>query len=111
MPSFLFLTVGHATDVGATDAQTSAYNKKWGAWVGGLAADGRLEGGAPLEGSGKVVGRKGITELTLQDPDIGGFLVVKAGSLDEALSIAEGAPHIELGGTTIVRPCAALASP
>jgi hypothetical protein len=109
MPSYLFLTVGQTADLDATDAETAAYNKKWAAWIEDLAARGRLEAGAPLEWSGKVVGKRGVTELTLQEPDIGGFLVVKADSFDEALAIAGSAPHIPLGGTTIVRPCVSMA--
>jgi hypothetical protein len=108
MPSFLFLTVGQTADLDATDAQTAAYNEKWAAWIRDLAARGSLEAGAPLDGSGSVVGKHGVTELTLQEPDIGGFLVVKADSLDQALSIAASAPHIPLGGTTIVRPCVSM---
>lgn len=109
MPSFLFLTVGQTADLDATDAETAAYNEKWAAWINDLGSRGALEAGAPLEWSGKVVGKRGVTELTLQEPDVGGFLVVEADSLDQALTIAASAPHIPIGGTTIVRPCVSMA--
>jgi hypothetical protein len=32
-------------------------------------------------------------------------MVVSAASLDDAIAIAREAPHMALGGTTIVRPC------
>jgi hypothetical protein len=47
-----------------------------------------------------------VSELELRDVDIGGFLVIEADSSAAAEEVAAGAPHIELGGTTIVRPIA-----
>ena len=41
----------------------------------------------------------------MAEVDIGGYLIVEAETLDAAAEIARGAPHIALGGTTIVRAC------
>jgi hypothetical protein len=46
-----------------------------------------------------------VTDLQLQQEDIGGYLLIRAESMDEAVEIARQAPHMALGGTTIVRPC------
>jgi hypothetical protein len=37
--------------------------------------------------------------------DIYGYLLVNASSLDEVVDIVRQAPHTELGGKTIIRPC------
>jgi hypothetical protein len=46
-----------------------------------------------------------VSDAKLGIPDTYGYMVVSAGSLDAAIAIAREAPHIALGGTTIVRPC------
>jgi hypothetical protein len=33
-------------------------------------------------------------------------MVISADSLDAAIEVARQSPHIELGGRTIIRPCA-----
>jgi hypothetical protein len=102
---FVLLFVGRTAQPDATDAQTADYNRQWVEYMGGLAQSGALVAGAPFEGTGKLVSRDGSTELQLDDVDIGGYLLVDVDSIDAAEEIAAGAPHIALGGTTIVRPC------
>ena len=105
MKQFLFLFVGLALQPGDGSAQTQAYVQGWGEWMAGLASRGIVESGLPLEWSGKVVKKEAVTDLQLQQEDIGGYLLIRAESLDEAVEIAKQAPHMALGGTTIVRPC------
>jgi hypothetical protein len=105
MAQFVLLFVGRQSQPDATDPQTADYNRQWGEYMAGLAESGALVSGAPLEGTGKVVSAEGATDLALEDVDIGGYLLVDVDSLDVATEIAAGAPHIALGGTTIVRPC------
>jgi hypothetical protein len=105
MAQFVLLFVGRQAQPEATDDQTADYNRQWGEYMGGLAQAGQLISGAPFEGAGKVVSRDGVTELELKDVDVGGYLVVDVDSIDAAEEIAARAPHIALGGTTIVRPC------
>jgi hypothetical protein len=106
MATFLLLFVGRPGAPAATDRQTAEYNAQWGEYMGGLARAGQLRAGAPLENAGTVVSADGVSELELGDVDIGGFLVIEADSSAAAEEVAAGAPHIELGGTTIVRPIA-----
>jgi hypothetical protein len=101
MQKFMLLFVGRTAQSDAEDAQTQDYNSRWRDYMAGLARDGALESGAPLE----AVGRDSVAALEIADVDIGGYLVISAESLDAAVDIARRAPHIALGGTTIVRPC------
>jgi hypothetical protein len=105
MATYLLLFVGRPAAPDATDEQTADYNRQWGAYMAGLGQSGRLRGGAPLEPSGKVVAAAGATDLELADMDVGGYCIVEADSLDAAIEVAGAAPHIALGGTTIVRQC------
>jgi hypothetical protein len=105
MANYLLLFLGRAAQPDATDDETVDYNRQWGEYMAGLGKNGQLRGGAPLEPAGKVVARDGITDLELGDIDIGGFIVVEADSHEAAEDIAAQAPHIALGGSTIVREC------
>ena len=108
MANYLLLFLGRAAQPDATDDETVDYSRRWGEYMAGLGKSGQLRGGAPLEPSGKVVARDGITDLQLGDIDIGGFIVVEADSHETAENIAAQAPHIALGGSTIVRECQAV---
>jgi hypothetical protein len=92
----------------ADDDKTQAYNRKWRAYMGSLAQRGALESGAPLQPVAKAVRRESVDDAKLATPDLYGFMVVNAASLDDAIAIAREAPHMALGGSTIVRPCVAL---
>jgi hypothetical protein len=105
MATFMLLFVGRGADPEATDTQTAEFNQKWVEYMAGLAQSRQLRSGAPFESTGRVVGRDGSSDLELNEIDIGGYLVLEADSLEAAEEIAGQAPHIALGGTTIVRPC------
>ena len=105
MAKFLFLMRGLSGQPNAGDEQTQAYNRKWGIYMGSLAQQGALESGAPLEPVAKAVSSGSVSDAVLDTPDTYGYMVVNGDSLDDAIAIAREAPHIALGGTTIVRPC------
>jgi hypothetical protein len=77
----------------------------WGAWMTGLAKANKLEGGYPLESEGKRIGPERIANYHFPDTTEGGFIIIKAGSLDEAAQIAGSAPIIKNGGYVLARPC------
>jgi hypothetical protein len=108
MAKFLFLMLGLPGDPNAGDAQTQAYSQKWGAYMASLAQRGALESGAPLEATAKAVTSQSVGDAPLSRPDIYGYMVVNTASLDDAIAIAREAPHMALGGSTIVRPCVEL---
>jgi len=102
---FLLLMRGMTAQPEATDDQTAAYNRKWVDVMGSLGRRGALESGLPLQPVAKLVGKDGASDFPVDTVDIGGYMVINAASLEEAIEIAGEAPHIELGGTTVVRPC------
>lgn len=105
MQQFLVLTVGRALDPQDGDEQTQAYMGEWQAWLGGLVASGALDSGRPLEPGGKVVDKGGINDYVPEEIGVGGYLIINAESLEDAARIAQGSPHIAIGGSAIIRPC------
>ena len=105
MPKYMLLFVGMAARPDAGDTTTRDYNQSWTRWIGGLAQAGALESGAPFEPTGASVTKDAVDELRTGPVDIGGYLLIEAAGLDEAVATAKDAPHMALGGTTIVRPC------
>jgi len=108
MPKFMLLFQGLAARPDAGDARTQDYNRRWGEYMGGLAREGKLESGAPFVPSGKQLKGESVSELELAEVDIGGYILLEADSIHEAVDIALRAPHVGLGGGTIVRPCVEL---
>ena len=67
---------------------------KWKAWVGGL-GDAVVNPGSPL-GMSKTVSSDGVSDDGGSNP-LSGFSIVKADSMDAALEMAKGCPHLEHG--------------
>lgn len=71
----------------------------WGTWMGGLAQEGKLVGGQPLVKEGKTLTERGtkVTDRPLAEGKelVGGYIIVKANSLDEATELAQGCPGFE----------------
>ena len=67
---------------------------KWKAWVGGL-GDAMVNPGTPL-GKSKTVSSTGVTDDGGTSP-LDGYSIVKAESIDAAVEIAKGCPHLEIG--------------
>jgi hypothetical protein len=101
---YMLLFFGLAAATKTTDQKTADYNRKWGDWMGGLASRHALVAGTPFEARGSVVAADAVRDLELKPVDIGGFALIDAADDAEAIEIARDAPHIALGGTTIVRP-------
>jgi hypothetical protein len=101
----MLLYVGLAAQPRAGDRQTQSYNLQWADYMRDLAVAGALKSGAPFAPDGTTVKRGSVSPLQLADVDIGGYALIDAESLDAAVEIANRAPHIALGGTTIIRRC------
>ena len=67
---------------------------KWQAWVGGM-GDAMVNPGTPL-GKSKTVSSDGVSDGGGSNP-LMGFSIVKADSMDAAIAIASGCPHLEIG--------------
>jgi hypothetical protein len=77
----------------------------WRAWMTALAKANKLELGYPLKADGKRVDSNGTEDYHFPDTVEGGFVLLNAGSLDEAVEIAESSPIVKNGGYVLVRPC------
>jgi len=81
--------------------------QQWQAWMGGMAAKGQLaSSGNRLGSDGKTVRPSAIVTngpYAEVKEIIGGFIVVKASSIDEAAELAKGCPTLTVGGNVEVR--------
>lgn len=110
MGKFLFLFRGGDTHVqNAKDTkEVKDYIQLWITWQVGLAEQGILVGGDPLKTTGKLV--EGQNKIVTDGPCIdanemiGGYLLVNASDLDEAVEIAKGCPIFLEDGKVEVRP-------
>ena len=67
---------------------------KWEAWLSGL-GDAVINPGAPV-GMSKTVSAGGVSDNGGANP-LSGFSILKADSMDAALEMAKGCPHLEHG--------------
>jgi hypothetical protein len=82
------------------------------AWFDQLAAHGKIKAGQPLAREGAIVsGRNGrvVADGPFAESKevIGGYLLLRADSLAEAVAIAKGSPGLAYGTAIEVRPVAA----
>jgi len=83
--------------------------EKWVAWFKELGAKGHIKDpGHPLQGTGKVV--RGKDKIVNDGPYaeakdiVGGYTLIEARDLDQAVEISKGCPILEVGGSVEVRP-------
>ncbi len=73
----------------------------WRAWTAGL-GDAFVNLGAAV-GMSKTVSSGGVTDDGGSNP-LSGYSVVTADSMDAAIEMAQGCPHLDFGGTIEVAP-------
>jgi hypothetical protein len=87
--------------------EMQAMTKRWMDWIGSIAAQNKLgDRGNRLAPSGKVVkGGNIITDGPYSEikESIGGYSIVKANSVEEAIELAKGCPILTIGGNVEVR--------
>jgi hypothetical protein len=97
---------------GGQEAETSDRNavmQEMFGYVGELAGRGRLKGGGPLQGTDRsATVRKRGGQVTATDGPytetkeiIGGYFLVEADSLEEAVELAKGCPAAAFGGIEV----------
>ncbi len=108
MSQFLYLYRGGRTTPPSPE-QAQQIMQKWMTWMKGLAEKGKLKDqGQPLEPRGKVV--KGKSKAVTDGPFaeakdlVGGFTVVEARDIDEAVELSKGCPIFDDDGSVEVRP-------
>ncbi len=70
------------------------YMAKWKTWMDGL-GDALVNPGVPM-GKPKTVSSSGVSDGDKPNR-VTGFSIVKANSMDEAVKMAKGCPHLEHG--------------
>jgi len=109
MKEYLLLLRGGKPQTSKTETENKAEMEAWGVYMGGLAQKGQLSGGLPLVSGGKTVSATGTSHEAVSSAKegvVGGYLIVKAGSIDEATTIASNCPHIANDGNIEVREIA-----
>jgi hypothetical protein len=111
MSEFTYLFRGGQTN--ASPEQRKRQMEKWVAWFKELGANGHITDprnppGHPLDSTGRVV--KGNQRVVTDGPYaeskdvVGGYILVKANDLAQAVEISKGCPILETGGSVEVRP-------
>ena len=96
-----------ASDTPQSPEQLQSMMKPWQDWMGGLAAQNKLvSSGNRLASDGKVVKPDNVITngpyVEIKE-SIGGYIIIKADSLDEAAELAKGCPIFKVGGNVEVR--------
>ena len=92
----------------ASPEQMKIWMKQTMDWIGGIAAQNKfvVGNGLPLEHA-KVVRRKNDQKIVTDGPfgeikeTIGGYIVVKAATIDEAVEFAKGSPVLQGEGNSV----------
>ena len=102
-----FLLIMRHEDGGkiASPEQMQAWMKQTMDWIGGIAAQNKFVSGTGLPfDNAKVVGHNNVvTNGPFGDikETIGGFITVRANSVDEAVDFAKGCPVLQGAGNTV----------
>ncbi len=108
MSQFLYLYRGRP-DGQPSPEEAQQIMQKWMTWLKGLGESGHLKDqGQPLEPGGKVVKGKAktITDGPFAEAKdiVGGYTLVEASDINQAVELSKGCPILEVGGTVEVRP-------
>ena len=88
-------------DVAASKSpeEMQEHMQDWQKWMGGIAEAGKLVGGQPLQLEAKSLidaGTKVVDRPLAEGKElVGGYIIVKADTLDEATELAKGCPGFE----------------
>ena len=86
--------------------QMQAIMKQWQSWIRGIAKMGQYSGTNRLLPEGKSIKPDKIISdgpyMEVKEM-VGGYVIVKAGSLNEAVELAKGCPNLLYGGNVEVR--------
>jgi hypothetical protein len=89
----------------ASPEQIQVWMKQTMDWIGGIAAQNKFSGGngLPFEDSRVVHSDKVVTNGPFGEikETIGGYIIVKAASVEEAVEFAKGCPALQGEGNTV----------
>ncbi len=106
MKQFMLIFRNEKMDAQPSAEQMQMVMQQWQTWISGLANDGIYAGTNRLLPEGKTIKpNKVITDGPYMEARemVGGYVIVKAKSLEEAISVAKGCPHLLYGGNVEVR--------
>ncbi len=90
----------------------SANMEQWKSWLSRLGKAGKVVAAQPLIPTGKQVVGKGRTVVDGPFAEgkeiLGGYLICKADTYDEAIAIANGCPVLDTGGIVEIREVATM---
>jgi hypothetical protein len=106
---YLLLFRGECWDKGLSPEQLQRVMNQVMAWFEGLKAQGRVKGGQALAPTGSCVSRRkgqpvADGPFAESKEGVGGYLLLEAESLEEAVAAAKSNPTLEYGITIEVRP-------
>ena len=96
-PQYILLLHGGPT--GLAPDEESAVVREYGQWAVGLRGEGRYVTGERLGDAAASV-----PPLDRPAPDLRGYFLISAASLEDAVAVARRCPHARRGGHVIVRP-------
>lgn len=94
-----------------TEEEQAAMHQQWGAFIGNLAIQEKLVSTHQLGFNGKQLNADlSITEgiKIAEGNTLGGNMIVKASSLDEAVELAKESPILKMGGSVEIREILAM---
>ncbi len=92
-----FLLSYHGGGMAATEEERAKAMEAWGAWMAGL-GDALVDGGNPT-GQVKTISADGSTVEGGGANPVTGYSLITADSLDRAITLAEGCPILNSGGS------------
>ncbi len=100
MKEYIFLFRGGREEMeSSSPEQSQAHMQRWMDWMGKLGKEGKFVGAQPLNKDGKTVSgnKKVISDGPFMEGKemVGGYLICKANTLDEAVEISKGCPLLE----------------
>ena len=111
-PFLLIFRGGAITLKGVAPQQLQEHLAKWGTWSAELEKSGNLQGGNPLENTGRTIrgSKKAVTDgpFTEAKDLLSGYILVVAKDLNQATQIALECPIYEYDGSVEVRPVRSL---
>src|SRR6187431_2489960 len=94
-----YLLLFRGSDMPQSPEESQAHMQRWMQWMGELGQQGKFVGAQPLTKEGKQVkgSKKAVTDGPFMEGKemVGGYLICKADSFDEAVEISKGCPILE----------------
>jgi hypothetical protein len=99
MANYLLLYSGGSMP--ESPAEQAAVMQAWTAWFGQLGSA-LVDGGNPTTGQTKTIASNGTVSDGSELGTASGYTVIKANSLDEAVTMAKGCPVLQGGASVVV---------